>query len=145
MSQREGARATRQSGTGFCLPWCSSKRASQHKERDPGERRRIVQKVGHDRGDQAAPPYEIGNAPHHAEECGGYRDPEPREKTLIQITCVREAERNAGNKDLRYLPVASTSKFCHQEGSKQHFFTESRCSPHDQRRQQVKSMGKERG
>src|SRR2546430_17741576 len=96
---------------GTWLPWCSSKRTRHHKER-------------------AAPPQEIGHPPHHAEERRGDGDPEPREKALVQITCVREAERNAGNKDLRYLPVAGISEFCHKEGAKQHFFTKASGDSH---------------
>jgi hypothetical protein len=79
---------------GVALSCCSSQRTSHHKEGDPGKCCRIVQKVGHDRGDQTAPPEEIGHSPHHADEGGGYGNPEPREKTLVQITGVRKAERN---------------------------------------------------
>src|SRR6185369_1930346 len=97
---------------------CSSKRTCHHEEGNPRKRRCVVQKVGHDRGDQTAPPQEIGYAPHHAEKCSGYGDPEPGEEALVQVTCVREAERNAGDKDLRYLPVTGVCEFCHEEGPK---------------------------
>jgi len=65
----------------------SSKRTRHHKERNPGELRRIVQEVSDYRWNQAPQSQEIGETPQHAAKCSGGGDSEPRKESLVQIAC----------------------------------------------------------